>query len=98
MFAIRPIYAYSPRSTGSASSNNSLYKRKYSPQIDPQRELNQAALLASSAKRIAYNNTNTCMLYCIYCTKNDFENLEQLHSHVQQMHAVVLQEVRMHTI
>lgn len=87
------FFLCSPRSTGSASSNNSLYKRKYSPQIDPQRELSQTALLASNAKRIAYNNTNSCMLYCIYCTKNDFENMEQLHLHVQQMHAIVLQEV-----
>lgn len=84
----------SPRSTGSASSGNSLYKRKYSPHIDPHRDTpSSQSILAANAKRIAYNTNNNSVLYCIYCTKNDFENLEQLHAHVQQMHAFVLQEV-----
>lgn len=83
----------SPRSTGSASSGNSLYKRKYSPHIDQRDALNQSSLLAANAKRFAYHTNSTSMLYCIYCTKNDFENLEQLHAHVQQMHAIVLREV-----
>lgn len=86
----------SPRSTGSASSGNSLYKRKYSPHIDQnQRDTpSSQSILAANAKRIAYNNNNNPVLYCIYCTKNDFENLDQLHAHVQQMHAIVLQEVK----
>lgn len=83
----------SPRSTGSASSGNSLYKRKYSPHIDQRDALNQSSLLAVNAKRFAYHTNSASMLYCIYCTKNDFENLEQLHAHVQQMHAIVLREV-----
>ncbi|XP_055313875.1 zinc finger protein 423 homolog isoform X2 [Sitodiplosis mosellana] len=83
---------YSPRSTGSASSSNSLYKRKYSPHIDQRDTPSQSSLLAVNAKRFAYHSNNTSILYCIYCTKNDFENLEQLHSHVQQMHAIVLRE------
>lgn len=49
-------------------------------------------LLTVNAKRFAYHNNNA-MLYCVYCTKNDFDNLEQLHAHVQQMHAIVLREV-----
>lgn len=53
----------------------------------------QSSLLAANAKRFAYHSNNASMLYCIYCTKNDFENLEQLHAHVQQMHAIVLREV-----
>lgn len=80
----------SPRSADSASSSNSLYKRKYSPQIDQRESTSQSSLLAVNAKRFAYHSNN---LYCIYCTQNDFENLEQLHSHVQQMHAIILQEV-----
>ncbi|XP_031640589.1 zinc finger protein 423 homolog isoform X2 [Contarinia nasturtii] len=83
---------YSPRSTGSASSNTSLYKRKYSSQIEQRDIPNQSSLLAVNAKRFAFHGNNSSVLYCIYCTKNDFENLEQLHSHVQQMHAIVLRE------
>lgn len=86
-------YMNSPRSTGSASSGNSLYKRKYSPHIDQRETPGQSSMLATNAKRFAYHSNNTSMLYCIYCTKNDFENLEQLHAHVQQMHAIVLREV-----
>lgn len=77
----------SPRSTGSASSSNSLYKRKYSPHIE------QRDTPGLNAKRFAYLNNTASPLYCIYCTKNDFESLDQLHAHVQQMHAIVLQEV-----
>lgn len=77
----------SPRSTGSASSSSSLYKRKYSPHIE------QRDTPGLNAKRFAYINNTASPLYCIYCTKNDFESLDQLHAHVQQMHAIVLQEV-----
>lgn len=85
-------------STGSASSGNSLYKRKYSPHIDQRDAINQSSMLAANAKRFAYHTNSTSMLYCIYCTKNDFENLEQLHAHVQQMHAIVLREVSIERI
>lgn len=50
-------------------------------------------MLATNSKRFAYHSNTSSMLYCIYCTKNDFENLEQLHAHVQQMHGIVLREV-----
>lgn len=86
------VNSHSPRSTGSASSGNSLYKRKYSPHIE-QRDTSAQVLLASNAKRFALHTNTTPILYCIYCTKSDFENLEQLHAHVQQMHAIVLREV-----
>lgn len=90
----------SPQSTGSVSSGSTLYKRKYSPHIEPNRDTsNQTNFMSgANAKRMAYNSGNTSLLYCIYCTKNDFDSLEQLHSHIQQMHAGALQEVHIHSM
>ena len=79
------IFLYSPRSTGSGSSTSSLHqKRKYSP-IDPNSNIDYI-----SSKRSASANST---LYCVYCTKNDFQSLDQLHSHIQTMHAAALREV-----
>lgn len=75
----------SPRSTGSGSSTSSIHqKRKYSP-IDTNSNIDYI-----STKRSASANST---LYCVYCTKNDFQSLDQLHSHIQSMHAAALREV-----
>lgn len=76
---------YSPRSTGSGSSTSSIHqKRKYSP-VDPNANIDYV-----NAKRSSSANST---LYCVYCTKNDFQSLDQLHSHIQAMHAAALREV-----
>lgn len=31
--------------------------------------------------------TGSSMLYCVYCTKTDFQTVDQLHIHIQNMHA-----------
>lgn len=33
------------------------------------------------------------LIYCVYCTKTDFQTLDQLHGHIQSMHATALCEV-----
>lgn len=86
------IHSRSPRSTGSASSISSLHKRKYSPHIDVQHHQNSNH--SDYAKRVASNGSNSSILYCIHCTKSDFDTLDQLHLHIQQMHATLLREVR----
>lgn len=82
------FHIYSPRSTGSASSTNSLQqqKRKYSPAVLEQ----HTNLDCLAAKRSASANS---VLYCIYCTKSDFQTLEQLHAHIHSMHAAALRDV-----
>ncbi|KAJ6649422.1 Zinc finger protein [Pseudolycoriella hygida] len=75
---------YSPRSTGSGSSTSSIHqKRKYSP-TDPNSNID----FISTKRSASVNST----LYCVYCTKNDFHSLDQLHSHIQSMHAAALRE------
>ncbi|XP_037955693.1 zinc finger protein 423 homolog [Teleopsis dalmanni] len=69
---------YSPRSTGSASSNNSLHKRRYG--------LTQAS--DSSPSHLDYPKClrPATFLNCNYCTKSDFSSLELLNAHIQSMH------------
>lgn len=68
---------YSPRSTGSASSNGSLHKRRYA----------MTAASDSSPSRLEYpKRLRSNFLNCTYCTKNDFTSLEQLNAHIQSMH------------
>lgn len=45
------------------------------------------------AKRPSTAGINS-VLHCVYCTKNDFQSLEQLHGHIHQMHAAALRDVR----
>lgn len=73
-----PNLTYSPRSTSSLSSNASNPKRKFSPYEQNLMMVNRSKLLKSGE------------LTCIYCTQNDFSNLEQLGAHVQTMHSNLL--------
>ncbi|KAL9918899.1 zinc finger protein Lobe isoform 2-T2 [Glossina fuscipes fuscipes] len=71
---------YSPRSTGSASSNGSLHKRRYNLAIEPENSPNRLEF----PKRVRCSSSN--FLKCTFCTKSDFVNMEQLNSHIQRMH------------
>uniref|UniRef100_A0A1A9W9U1 C2H2-type domain-containing protein n=1 Tax=Glossina brevipalpis TaxID=37001 RepID=A0A1A9W9U1_9MUSC len=71
---------YSPRSTGSASSNGSLHKRRYNLTIEPESSPSRADF----PKRVRCPSSN--FLKCTFCTKSDFVNMEQLNSHIQHMH------------
>jgi hypothetical protein len=75
-----PNITYSPRSTSSISSNSSVNKRKFSA-------YEQQQILMHSRAKFSKNGELTCL----YCTKDDFSSLEQLNSHVQQMHSSILQ-------
>lgn len=71
---------YSPRSTGSASSNGSLQKRRYG--------LSGAA--EQSPNRIDYpkrgRSASSNMLKCTFCSKSDFTAVEQLNNHLHTQH------------
>ncbi|XP_075168780.1 zinc finger protein Lobe [Haematobia irritans] len=72
---------YSPRSTGSASSNGSLQKRRYALAVggdnSPSRmEFNKRGRSSSSSN----------LLKCTFCSKSDFTNVEQLNTHLQAQH------------
>ncbi|XP_062565104.1 zinc finger protein 423 homolog isoform X2 [Armigeres subalbatus] len=73
-----PNLTYSPRSTSSLSSSASNPKRKFSPYEQNLMMVNRTKLLKSGD------------LSCMYCTQNDFANIEQLGSHVQTMHSNIL--------
>ncbi|XP_058459550.1 zinc finger protein 423 homolog isoform X2 [Malaya genurostris] len=73
-----PNLTYSPRSTSSLSSNASNPKRKFSPYEQNLMMINRSKLLKSGD------------LTCIYCTRTDFGNVEQLGAHVQTMHSNLL--------
>ncbi|XP_058826649.1 zinc finger protein 423 homolog isoform X2 [Topomyia yanbarensis] len=73
-----PNLTYSPRSTSSLSSNASNPKRKFSPYEQNLMMINRSKLLKSGD------------LTCIYCTRTDFANVEQLGAHVQTMHSNLL--------
>ncbi|KAL9702061.1 hypothetical protein quinque_005579 [Culex quinquefasciatus] len=73
-----PNLTYSPRSTSSLSSSASNPKRKFSPYEQNLMMINRSKLLKSGE------------LTCIYCTRTDFANLEQLGAHVQTMHSNLL--------
>ncbi|XP_062712786.1 zinc finger protein 423 homolog isoform X2 [Aedes albopictus] len=73
-----PNLTYSPRSTSSLSSSASNPKRKFSPYEQNLMMVNRSKLLKSGE------------LTCMYCTQNDFSNIEQLGAHVQTMHSNIL--------
>ncbi|EAT37714.1 AAEL010310-PA, partial [Aedes aegypti] len=73
-----PNLTYSPRSTSSLSSSASNPKRKFSPYEQNLMMVNRSKLLKSGE------------LSCMYCTQNDFSNIEQLGAHVQSMHSNIL--------
>ncbi|XP_055629816.1 zinc finger protein 423 homolog isoform X2 [Toxorhynchites rutilus septentrionalis] len=73
-----PNLTYSPRSTSSLSSSASNPKRKFSPYEQNLMMINRSKLLKSGE------------LTCIYCTRTDFANVEQLGAHVQTMHSNLL--------
>lgn len=70
---------YSPRSTGSASSTSLTPKRR------PESAGNS---IRSPVHFINFPKSNP--LTCLYCTKSDFSSLDQLHSHIQNMHGGLL--------
>ncbi|XP_065368116.1 zinc finger protein 423 homolog [Calliphora vicina] len=71
---------YSPRSTGSASSNGSLQKRRYG----------LAGAAEQSPNRLDYpkrgRSSSSNMLKCTFCSKSDFTAVEQLNNHLQTQH------------
>lgn len=75
-----PNLNYSPRSTGSGGSSNCS-------SIQKQRK-------ESTVHSIDYMNlikpTNGSRISCFYCTKSDFQSIEQLNSHIQTMHGGII--------
>ncbi|XP_055905299.1 zinc finger protein 423 homolog isoform X2 [Eupeodes corollae] len=69
---------YSPRSTGSGSSNGSLQKRRYTS-IANTKSPSPSTLEYAKRMRSSY-------VTCMYCTQSDFASMEQLSSHIQAMH------------
>uniref|UniRef100_A0A1I8Q3D1 C2H2-type domain-containing protein n=2 Tax=Stomoxys calcitrans TaxID=35570 RepID=A0A1I8Q3D1_STOCA len=71
---------YSPRSTGSASSNSSLQKRRYALSLGSEH----------SPSRLEFNkrgrSSSSNLLKCTFCSKSDFTTVEQLNSHLQAQH------------
>lgn len=68
---------YSPRSTGSASSNGSLHKRRYA----------MAIASDSSPSRMDFpKRIRPSYMNCSYCSKSDFNTMEQLNNHIRTMH------------
>lgn len=69
---------YSPRSTGSASSVTSVTPKRRPESVD-------SAAVKSPLDFMNFPKSSNG-LSCLYCTKSDFTSLDQLHSHIQQMH------------
>ncbi|XP_061391672.1 zinc finger protein 423 homolog [Musca vetustissima] len=71
---------YSPRSTGSASSNGSLQKRRYALAVGGDHSPSRLEF----SKRGRSSSSN--VLKCTFCSKSDFSTVEQLNSHLQSQH------------